>query len=68
MHTVDFVSDSCLYRIFEITMLSTQIFVQSYTWTHFHSIFLLNLMFTILSTQISFNTIFMHTVVFRSDP
>ena len=28
------------YIIFEITMLSTQIFVQSYTWTHFHSIFL----------------------------
>ena len=35
-------------------MLSTQIFVQSYTWTHFHSIFMRNLMFTMLSTQISY--------------
>ena len=28
--------------------------VQSYTWNYFHSIFLLNLMFTMLSTQISY--------------
>ena len=35
-------------------MLTTQIFGQSYTWTHFHSIFLLNLMFTMLSKQISY--------------
>ena len=42
------------YIIFEITMLSTQIFVLSYTWTHFHSIFMRNLMFTTLSIQISY--------------
>ena len=36
----------------KFTMLSTQILVQSYTRTHFHSIFLLNLMFTMLSMQI----------------
>ena len=35
-------------------MLSTQILVQSYTWTHFQFTFLLNLMFTMLSTQISY--------------
>ena len=35
-------------------MLSTQILVQSYAWTHFQAIFLLNLMFTMLSTQISY--------------
>ena len=42
------------YIIFEITMLSTHILVQSYTWIHFDSIFLRNLMFTMLSTQISY--------------
>ena len=41
------------YITFEITMLITKILVQSYTWIHFHSIFLLKLMFTMLSTQIS---------------
>ena len=34
-------------------MLSTQILVQSYTWPDFQFIVLLNLMFTMLSTQIS---------------
>ena len=37
-----------------VTMLSKQILVQSYTWTHFQFTFLLNLMFTMLSTQISY--------------
>ena len=37
-----------------VTMLSTKILVQSYTWIHFYSIFLLNLMFSMLSTQISY--------------
>ena len=41
------------YSIFEITMLNTQL-VQSYTWPHFQFIVLLNLMFTMLSTQISY--------------
>ena len=39
---------------FMLLLLSTQILVQSYTWNYFHSIFLRNLMFTILSIQISF--------------
>ena len=33
-------------------MLSIQILVQSYTWTHFQFTFLLNLMLLLLSTQI----------------
>ena len=40
------------YSVFKFTMLSTQILVQSYTWSHFQFIELLNLMFTMLSTQI----------------
>ena len=36
------------------TMLSTQIFVQSYTWILFHPIFLLNLMFSMLRSKISY--------------
>ena len=35
------------------TMLSTQIFVQSYTWILFHPLFLLNLMFSMLRSKIS---------------
>ena len=47
----------------KFNMLSTKILVQSYTWTHFLFTFLLNLMFTMLSTQISYKSIFMHNVV-----
>ena len=42
------------YSVFKFTMLSTQILVQSYTWPHLQFIVLLNLMFTMLSTQISY--------------
>ena len=35
-----------------VTMLSTKILVQSYTWIHFQFTFLLNLMLLLLSTQI----------------
>ena len=41
------------YSVFKFT-LSTQILVQSNTWPHFQFIVLLNLMFTMFSTQISY--------------
>ena len=54
MHDVDFKSDYKPYIIFEIYHVKYTNLVQSYTWPHFHFIVLLNLMFTILSTQISY--------------
>ena len=54
------------YIIFEINMLSVQILVQSFSWIHFDSIFLLNLMLTMLSTQISYKYhIYAHSVYLR---
>ena len=55
------------YSIFEIYHVKYTNLIQSYTWPHFQFIVLLNLMFTMLSTQISYNTIFMHNVDFKSD-
>ena len=52
MHNVDFKSAYKPYSIFEIYHVKYTNFVQSYTWPHFHFIVLLNLMFTMLSTQI----------------
>ena len=52
MHNVDFKSDYKPYIIFEFTILSAQISIQSYTWPHFQFIVLLNLMLS-LCTQIS---------------
>ena len=48
-------------------MLSTQILVQSYTWPHFLFIVLLNLMFTMLSTQISYKYHIYARCGFKSD-
>ena len=42
------------YSIFEIYHVKYTNLVQSYTWTHFQFIVLLNLMITMLSTQISY--------------
>ena len=42
------------YSVFEIYNVKYTNFVQSYTWPHFQFIVLLNLMFTMLSTQISY--------------
>ena len=55
------------YSVFEIYHVKYTNFFQSYTWPHFQFIVLLNLIFTMLSTQISYNTIFMHNVDFNSD-
>ena len=41
------------YSIFEIYHVKYTNLAQSYTWPHFQFIVLLNLMFTMLSTQIS---------------
>ena len=41
--------------------------VQSYTWPHFHFIVLLNLMFTMLSTQISYKYHIYARCGFKSD-
>ena len=41
------------YSIFEIHPVKYTNLVQSFTWPHFQFIVLLNLMFTMLSTQIS---------------
>ena len=54
MHNVDFKSDYKPYSIFEIYHVKYTNLVQSYTWPHFHFIVLLNLMFTMLSAQISY--------------
>ena len=43
-----------LIYIFEIYLVKYTNLVQSYTWPHFQFIVLLNLMFTMLSTQISY--------------
>ena len=40
--------------VFEIYHVKYTNLVQSYTWPHFQFIVLLNLMFTMLSTQISY--------------
>ena len=53
MHNVDFKSDYKPYIIFEIYHVKYTNLVQSYTWPHFEFIVLLNLMFTMLWTQIS---------------
>ena len=42
------------YSIFEIFHVKYTNLVQSYTWPHFQFIVLLNFMFTMLSTQISY--------------
>ena len=42
------------YSIFEITYVKYTNLVQSYAWPHFQYIVLLNLIFTMLSTQISY--------------
>ena len=42
------------YSIFEIYHVKYTNLVQSYTWPHFQFIVLLNLMFNMLSTQISY--------------
>ena len=42
------------YSIFEIYDVKYTNLVQSYSWPDFHFIVLLNLMFTMLSTQISY--------------
>ena len=42
------------YSIFEIYNVKYTNLVQSFTWPHFHIIVLLNLMFTMLSIQISY--------------
>ena len=46
MHNVDFKSDTyTLYYIWKLTLLSTKILVQSYTWTHFQFMVELNVLF-----------------------
>ena len=58
MHNVDFKSDTyTLYYIWNLTLLSTKILVQSYTWTHFQFIVQLNVLFAI---SIKINDIFVH--------
>ena len=42
------------YSIFEIYHVKYRNLVQSFTWPHFQLIVLLNLMFTMLSTHISY--------------
>ena len=42
------------YSIFEIYHVKCTNFVQSYTWPHFQLTVLLNLMFNMLSTKISY--------------
>ena len=54
MHNVDFKSTHKPYSVFEIYHVKYTNLVQSYTWPHFQFIVLLNLMFTMLSTQISY--------------
>ena len=79
MHNVDFKSDTyTLYYILKLTLLSTKISVQSYTWTHFQFIVQLDVLFctrsknimTYMSTFrifVHIHTIFMHNVDFKSD-
>ena len=55
------------YCIFEIYLVKYTNLVQSYSWQHFQFIVLLNFKFTMLSTHISNNTIFMHNLDFKSD-
>ena len=58
MHNVTLRVNYKPYIIFEIYMLSKHVkytnLVKSYTWPHFQFIVLLNLMFTMLSTHISY--------------
>ena len=54
MHNVDFKSDHKPYSIFEIYLVKYTNLFQSYTWPHFQFIVMLNLMFTMLSIQISY--------------
>ena len=58
MHNVDFKSDRyTLYYIWNLTLLSTKILVQSHTWTHFQFIMQLDVLFAI---SIKINDIFVH--------
>ena len=52
MYDKDFKSAYKPYIIFKIYHVKYTNFVQSYTWPYFRFIVLLNLMFTMLSTQI----------------
>ena len=52
MHNVDLKSAYKPYCIFEIYHVKYTNFVQSYTWPYFHIILILNLKFTMFSTQI----------------
>ena len=54
MHNVDFKSAYIPYIIFEIYHVKYTNLFQSYTWPHFQFFVLLNLMFTMLSTKISY--------------
>ena len=54
MHNVTLRVNYKHYIIFEIYQVKYTNLVQSYTWPHFQFIVLLNLMFTILSTHISY--------------
>ena len=78
MHNIDFKSYHTLYVIFEIFHVKYQIFVHSYTWTHFQFIMQLDVMFCTRSKKIMtymstfrifvhIHTIFMHNVDFKSD-
>ena len=55
------------YSIFEIYHVKYTNLVQSYSWPDFQFTVQLNFMFTMLSTHISYNTIFMLNVDFKSD-
>ena len=54
MHNVTLRVNYKHYIIFEIYQVKYTNLVQSYTWPHFQFIVLLNLMFTMLSTHISY--------------
>ena len=56
------------YSVFEIYHVKYTNLVQSNTWHIFQFIVLLNLLFTMLSKRIPYNTIFMHNADFKSDP
>ena len=54
MHNVDLRATHKPYNIFEIYHVKYTNLVQSFTWPHYQFIVLLNLIFTMLSTQISY--------------
>ena len=79
MHNVDFKSDTyTLYYIWNLTLLSTKILVQSYTLTHFkvHSAVKCPVLQSLLKYDIFVHfrifvylyTIYMHNLDFKSDP